>query len=739
MLIAIKEKHSGWIKSKIDNKQAQVMTAEIYIHNKHRIHITNIYRKQINRRKVDGTQFWEMLDSSLVDHVLVGDINAHHTLWSSPDNKLCDPVGEVIAEGIIEENFILHNNNQITLRNAREGGRDTTVDLTFSKNQKILKFKSWETLEPHGSDHHVILSRWGKLQEEVSGNNIFKLLRDEPRIIEKNVLKVQYKEIRNCFTKLLKRKKEKYKHEQIEKITEAHNDTQLWGFIKAFEGQYGAGGGLPPINDINDVLVTNNLDKANTLGKHYSKISSNSNYSPSFQIIKEQHKLIHENLLTKNKNDSDIHNYPITLKELKKVINKKKQNSAPGEDNISYQIFKNLPISALNTLVHFFNIIWTSGNIPKQFKHAIIVPIHKPEKDPKQPASYRPIALTDHLGKLLETIVNDRLVHFLESKGIISKNQSGFRAKRQCMDQLARLVSEVDKSRKLNRQTAAVFLDLEKAYDMLWREGTLAELQSLGVKGQMYNYIMDFLTDRTFQVRVGDTISDKYIQETGTPQGAVLSPTIFNVLINKATKSLKKYKHISVGQYADDSAIWLRAKYAPRRLYSKHKKRFRHLSIQRTKLLLKGPTEDFISCLEGNGFKVNVEKTQCLFFDSDSNPEMEINGKQVRATDSARYLGVILDKKLSFNKHIKMLRNRGLKSMRILSYMTGKKWGLKAKHRRLLYTNYILPKFSYGEEIFDTAAKSNLKLLDVVQNQALRLITKVIKPTKSELLPILAR
>ena len=74
---------------------------------------------------------------------------------------------------------------------------------------------------------------------------------------------------------------------------------------------------------------------------------------------------------------------------------------------------------------------------------------------------------------------------------------------------------------------------------MLWREGTLAELQSLGVKGQMYNYILDFLSDRTFQVRVGDTISDRYTQETGTPQGAVLSPTIFNVLINKATKALQ--------------------------------------------------------------------------------------------------------------------------------------------------------------------------------------------------------
>ena len=85
-----------------------------------------------------------------------------------------------------------------------------------------------------------------------------------------------------------------------------------------------------------------------------------------------------------------------------------------------------------------------------------------------------------------------------------------------------------------------------------------------------------------------------------------------------------------------------------------------------------------------------------------------------------------------------MLRDKGVKALRLLQYMSGKKWGLNAKHRRLLYLNYILPKFTYGEEVFSLASKSNLKMLDIIHNQALRLITKTIKTTKTELLSILA-
>ena len=136
----------------------------------------------------------------------------------------------------------------------------------------------------------------------------------------------------------------------------------------------------------------------------------------------------------------------------------------------------------------------------------------------------------------------------MEQKGIIQKEQSGFRNKRQTLDHVARLVHEIELCRTQNKRTAAIFLDLEKAYDMLWRKGALHEIHKAGVTGQMFNYIKDFMENRTFQVKVGSKLSKTFTQENGTPQGAILSPTIFNILINKATKVMKQFKHVAIGQ-----------------------------------------------------------------------------------------------------------------------------------------------------------------------------------------------
>ena len=82
----------------------------------------------------------------------------------------------------------------------------------------------------------------------------------------------------------------------------------------------------------------------------------------------------------------------------------------------------------------------------------------------------------------------------------------------------------------------AIFLDLEKAYDTLWKEGLLKNLKQLGIKGKMYNYIQNFGKDRTLQVKVGSSLSSSKTQVNGTPQGAVISPTLFNIAINNIKK-----------------------------------------------------------------------------------------------------------------------------------------------------------------------------------------------------------
>ena len=94
----------------------------------------------------------------------------------------------------------------------------------------------------------------------------------------------------------------------------------------------------------------------------------------------------------------------------------KAHDSATGPDNIHYQLLKNLPESALDTLLRAFNDSWITGQFPPAWSKATIIPIPKPGKDPTDPGNYRPIALTSCLCKTFERLVNYRLVWFLEKK-----------------------------------------------------------------------------------------------------------------------------------------------------------------------------------------------------------------------------------------------------------------------------------------------------------------------------------
>ena len=100
-----------------------------------------------------------------------------------------------------------------------------------------------------------------------------------------------------------------------------------------------------------------------------------------------------------------------------------------------------------------------------------------------------------------------------------------------------------------------MFLDLEKAYDTLWKKGLMIEIDKIGIGGNMFNYILHFLNNRTFQVKVGNKFSQTREQVNGTPQGAVISPTLFNIMINEIGKIEEQFKGIGLGSFADDTAI----------------------------------------------------------------------------------------------------------------------------------------------------------------------------------------
>ena len=110
---------------------------------------------------------------------------------------------------------------------------------------------------------------------------------------------------------------------------------------------------------------------------------------------------------------SEAYNEKFSLCELKDALSST-EDSSPGEDGILYAMIRQLPSEAKEFLLKIINKIWETGILPRSWKISIIIPVQKPLKDPLQPTSYRPIALTSCLCKLMEKIINSRLVWYLE-------------------------------------------------------------------------------------------------------------------------------------------------------------------------------------------------------------------------------------------------------------------------------------------------------------------------------------
>jgi potassium voltage-gated channel Eag-related subfamily H protein 8 len=129
----------------------------------------------------------------------------------------------------------------------------------------------------------------------------------------------------------------------------------------------------------------------------------------------------------------------------------------------------------------------------------------------------------------MEGMINTRLVWFLESNGLLSNIQCGFRQVRSTLDHLVRFETFIRNAFAKKEHAVSIFFDIKKTYDTTWKCCILKDLFDMGLKGKLPNFISNFLSDREFNVRVNSTHSDIQEQEMGVPQRSILSVTLFSI------------------------------------------------------------------------------------------------------------------------------------------------------------------------------------------------------------------
>ena len=376
--------------------------------------------------------------------------------------------------------------------------------------------------------------------------------------------------------------------------------------------------------------------------------------------------------------------------------------SSMGPDGLHPMLLKSCPsLSAPVYLI--FQRSLSDGVVPMDWKHSQIVPIFK--KGSRHVAlNYRPISLTSVCGKTLERIVSDCLYEYLDTHELLSTKQFGFRHGRTVDDQLLLVYNDVSCWLDSGKAVDIVFFDFAKAFDTVSHGLLLAKLRHLGVSGSVFNWLSDFLVDRTMQVSVSGLHSTRKRVDSGVPQGSVLGPLLFLIYVNYLPASVSN----NCVFFADDLKIYLK---------------LHHHSSLDLALDLSGCQSDIdaiAATAESWGLKLNPEKCAVLRLSRGSSewsntvPPYTLNGSILNVVSSQKDLGVLIDNKLLFHSHIASIVSKasGLSVNLLRSTLCR-----SADFMVPLFISHIRPLLDFASTIWNTGYLGDLRLLESVQRR----------------------
>ena len=300
--------------------------------------------------------------------------------------------------------------------------------------------------------------------------------------------------------------------------------------------------GIGPLLDAARAIVSCPFKMGEILSDQYASVFS----KPMFQNS-ELENLFKENTLHTRSGLTDI---DFNEDDILQAMNEFARNSAAGPDG-----FPALLLKECSSLSHPLFLIWrksmTLGVVPASCKIANIIPIHK-GKSRSAAKNYRPVALTSLIIKTYEKVIRRKLVNYLNENNMFNDSQHGFRGSRSCLSQLLSHFDQITRLLEAGKAVDVIYLDFAKAFDKVDIGITLHKLESLGIKGSLGRWLQSFLTGRSQCVLVEGVKSSPRRVLSGVPQGSVLGPLLFLILIGDIDENVAKS---FISSFADDTRI----------------------------------------------------------------------------------------------------------------------------------------------------------------------------------------
>lgn len=460
-----------------------------------------------------------------------------------------------------------------------------------------------------------------------------------------------YKRARNSTTSAIRKSKANYHRNLFKETLKSPKD--FWSRIKR----------TYPVKDkisapksflVNNSMTTDKLFIANSFCEYFGSVAK-SLQDTVMKLCFPTWKTYSFNFLTGFVNPSGLRFTftEVNQQQILQIVRSLKSSKSPGLDEIPPRLIIDAADELIVPLTMLINSSLRSGTFPTCEKQAKVLPVYKGNEKSKLD-NYRPVSVTTVFSKIIEKVVYNQLSDYLESNNLICPNQFGFRPNRSTNHAVIRLVDDMRINMDNGLHTGVVFMDFRKAFDTIQHACLLEKLPYYGIESVELEWIKDYLFNRS-QTVIFDNVKSSPLPVThGVPQGSVIGPLLFNILINDISQVVDKAEIIL---YADDTAIY-----------------YAHKDPKMIQETLENQCNIIYEWLGDNNLYLNLNKgkTEFVLFGTPQRLskaekiEISINESVVHQSCQYTYLGVTLDHHLNLHEHLTTVFKKATSRLKLL-------------------------------------------------------------------------
>ena len=394
---------------------------------------------------------------------------------------------------------------------------------------------------------------------------------------------------------------------------------------------------------------------------------------------------------------NSISEIDVQMDQVRKLLKNLNTNKTMGPDRMHARILRELAEEITAPLTHIFNSSIRSGKVPDDWRLALVTAVHK--KGSRSMASnYRPISLTSQICKLLEKIIRNNIIEFLEGNGLICLEQHGFRKARSCLTNLLETLEDWTRWDDDKADFDVIYLDFKKAFDSVPHGRLICKLNKLGFQGSLLNWIEDFLSHRKQKAVVNGVESGWRPVSSGVPQGSVIGPLLFICFINDLPSVVMES---TCKVFADDTKVY--SKVGPE-----------------TTPKLQDNLNAMNSWSEDSLLDFNAEKCVVMHFGkSNPNHDYYMNNVKLKVAKTEKDLGVIIDDALSFKEHVKRSLSKANQALGIVKRTFNY---LNTELFKNLYVTFIRPHLEYCVQAWSPHLRGEIEELEKFQRRATKTV-----------------